>query len=133
MTHYQVLGVPRAAGAEQIKAAYRKLAKRWHPDRNPGNPAAEEKFKGISAAYDVLSDPQKRSQYDASLRPRPRVRQQCQTPGRPPEVPVTLRDLADQFASDGLRRTFNPRLAKAMSPLVDMGLDWLLGQRAVPR
>lgn len=61
---YQVLGVPRDASADQIKQAYRKLARQHHPDANQGNPAAEEKFKEISAAYEVLSDPEKRARYD---------------------------------------------------------------------
>jgi molecular chaperone DnaJ len=62
--YYEMLGVNRAAGEEEIKKAYRKLALQHHPDRNPGDKQAEEKFKEISEAYQVLSDPQKRSQYD---------------------------------------------------------------------
>lgn len=62
--YYEVLGVSRDAGEEEIKKAYRKLALQYHPDRNPGNKEAEEKFKEISEAYSVLSDPQKRAQYD---------------------------------------------------------------------
>ena len=61
---YKELGVDRKASQEEIKKAYRKLAREHHPDRNPGNPAAEERFKKISAAYDVLGDPDKRKQYD---------------------------------------------------------------------
>jgi curved DNA-binding protein len=62
--YYQLLGVPKDATPEDIKKAYRKLALSYHPDRNPGNKAAEEKFKQISEAYAVLSDPEKRNQYD---------------------------------------------------------------------
>lgn len=62
--YYTILGVREDAGVEEIKKAYRRLAKQYHPDANPGNKAAEEKFKEISEAYDVLSDPQKRQQYD---------------------------------------------------------------------
>jgi molecular chaperone DnaJ len=61
---YKTLGVSKKASDEEIKKAYRKLARKYHPDRNPDDPAAEEKFKEISAAYDVLSDPEKRKEYD---------------------------------------------------------------------
>ncbi|MEN6507678.1 MAG: DnaJ C-terminal domain-containing protein [Smithella sp.] len=62
--YYQVLGVEKKASADEIKKAYRKLAVKWHPDKNPNNKAAEEKFKKISEAYAVLSDAKKREQYD---------------------------------------------------------------------
>lgn len=62
--YYEVLGVPKTASQEEIKKAYRKLALQYHPDRNPGNKEAEEKFKEISEAYAVLSDEEKRAQYD---------------------------------------------------------------------
>ncbi len=61
---YQVLGVPKNADAAEIKKAYRKLAQQYHPDANPGNAEAEERFKEISAAHDVLADEEKRRQYD---------------------------------------------------------------------
>ncbi len=62
--YYKVLGVERQASEDQIKRAYRELAKKFHPDRNPGDKAAEEKFKSINEAYEVLKDPQKRKRYD---------------------------------------------------------------------
>ncbi|MEW6378292.1 MAG: molecular chaperone DnaJ [bacterium] len=62
--YYEILEVPRNAAPEEIKKAYRKKALQYHPDRNPGNPEAEEKFKEASEAYEVLSDAQKRSLYD---------------------------------------------------------------------
>jgi molecular chaperone DnaJ len=62
--YYEVLGVGREAGEQDIKGAYRKLALKHHPDRNPEDPEAEEKFKEASEAYSVLSDPQKRATYD---------------------------------------------------------------------
>jgi len=62
--YYEVLGVPKNADAEAIKRAYRKIALRWHPDKNPGNKEAEERFKEAAEAYEVLSDPEKRAAYD---------------------------------------------------------------------
>ncbi|HEY9672781.1 MAG TPA: J domain-containing protein [Waterburya sp.] len=62
--YYEILGVPTEASSEEIKKAFRRLALQYHPDRNPGNKAAEEKFKDISEAYEVLYNSDKRSQYD---------------------------------------------------------------------
>jgi len=62
--YYQVLGVDRNASEKDIKRAYRRLARQFHPDVNPGDKQAEEKFKGINEAYEVLSDPEKRAKYD---------------------------------------------------------------------
>jgi len=63
--YYEVLGVSRDVTAEELKKAYRKLAMQFHPDRNAGDPQAEERFKEVGEAYGILSDPQKRQQYDA--------------------------------------------------------------------
>jgi molecular chaperone DnaJ len=62
--YYRVLGVPETASAKELKSAYRKLSRQYHPDNNAGDAAAEERFKEVSAAYDVVGDPEKRKEYD---------------------------------------------------------------------
>ena len=62
--YYEILGVSKGAAADEIKKAYRKVAMQYHPDRNPGDKAAEEKFKEAAEAYEVLSDTDKKAQYD---------------------------------------------------------------------
>ena len=62
--YYEVLGVGKSSSADEIKKAYRKVAMQFHPDRNPGDKAAEEKFKEAAEAYEVLSDADKKAQYD---------------------------------------------------------------------
>src|SRR5215472_385184 len=62
--YYETLGVPRKASADDIRRAYKKLARKYHPDVNPGDKAAEERFKRVQEAYDVLGDTKKRQMYD---------------------------------------------------------------------
>src|SRR5579863_7657764 len=63
--YYKILGVTKSASAEEIKKAYRRLARKFHPDVNPGNKSAEARFKEINEAYEVLSNPAQREKYDA--------------------------------------------------------------------
>jgi DnaJ-class molecular chaperone len=62
--YYETLGVPKKADADEIRKAYRKLARKFHPDLNPGDKTSEDRFKNVQEAYDVLSDPKKRAMYD---------------------------------------------------------------------
>jgi len=111
-TPYEVLGVKPDASADEIRKAYRKLAKQFHPDINPGKPEAEARFKEISAAYDLLSDSGKRARYDrgeidetGAERP-PRGYYRSQAEGAQgwryqPEGEMDLSDLEDLFAAFG--------------------------------
>src|ERR1700749_1125073 len=65
--YYSILGVKKTANADEIKSAYRELAKKYHPDKNPGNKAAEDFFKEVQEAYAILSNPEKRKKYDLKL------------------------------------------------------------------
>jgi DnaJ-class molecular chaperone len=111
-TPYEVLGVKPDATADEIRKVYRKLAKQFHPDLNPGKPEAEARFKTISAAYDLLSDPEKRARYDrgeidetgAERPPRGYYRghaEGAQGWRYQPEGEMDLSDLEDLFAAYG--------------------------------
>jgi molecular chaperone DnaJ len=67
VNHYTILGVERDATQEQIKSAYREATMKWHPDRNPGNPEAEESFKSAAEAYAILGDPARRQIYNLGM------------------------------------------------------------------
>lgn len=97
--HYKVLGVPTEATGDDVRRAYRRLARQYHPDANPDGPATEERFKEIQQAYEILSDPNKRREYDKESRPSagrtsgaPR-RPAGSRPQRKTTEPVNLSDL----------------------------------------
>jgi molecular chaperone DnaJ len=94
---YQVLGVPKTATEDEVKKAYRKLARENHPDANQGDSAAEERFKEIQGAYDILSDAEKRKQYDAFGTNGPRGGGPRPGPGGSGYENVDLSDLLGQF------------------------------------
>src|SRR6202171_1952521 len=110
-TPYEVLGVKPTASADEIRQAYRKLAKEFHPDLNPGKPAAEARFKAVTAANDILSDPEKRGRYDRgeideSGAERPRYSYRPQAEGAQgwkyqPQGEMNVEDLDDLFAMFG--------------------------------
>src|SRR5215813_8081280 len=112
-TPYEVLGVKPGASADEIRQAYRKLAKQFHPDLNPGKPEAEARFKSISVAYDLLSDPEKRARYDRgeideSGAERPRYSYRPHAEGAQgwkyqPHGEMDPADLEDLFAMFGAR------------------------------
>jgi len=89
--YYKELEVPRTASDDEIKKSFRRLARQYHPDANPDNPGAEERFKKISEAYDVLSDPTKRAKYD-------QLSQYSQSGRRPPGGQAfSMDDVGDMF------------------------------------
>jgi DnaJ-class molecular chaperone len=133
-TPYEVLGVKKDASADDIRKAYRKLAKQFHPDLNPGKPEAEARFKSISAAYDLLSDADKRGRYDrgeidesGAERPRYSYRPHAEgAQGRKyqPEGefdPADLDDLFEMFGRRGGRG--GPRSARGGEGLQMPGAD----------
>src|SRR6266481_2869878 len=111
-TPYEVLGVKPDTNADEIRKVYRKLAKQFHPDLNPGKPEAEARFKSISAAYDLLSDLEKRARYDRGEIDESGAERPQRSYYRPhaegaegwkyqPEGELDLGDLEDLFAAFG--------------------------------
>ena len=101
---YELLGVSRQASADEVRRAYRRLVREHHPDANPDDPGAEERFKELYQAYEVLSNPQKRRSYDQSFRAasqRNRERPRARSGGRPGAGGTSQANLADLFARMG--------------------------------
>ena len=103
---YEILGVPRNASSDEIKRAFRKLARRYHPDVNPGDKVAEEKFKDINEAYEILSDDGRRSQYDQFSRA---VGNKYTRPGFSRKTNRSNRNDFSQFANIGSVNPFGDR------------------------
>jgi DnaJ-class molecular chaperone len=110
--YYKTLGVPKGAPEKEIKQAYRRLARKYHPDVNPGDKSSEERFKEIGEAYAVLSDAEKRKKYDQfgpSLRDGTFWRQGSGAAGPRPNARVytTTRDFAKDFDASGFGSGFS--------------------------
>ncbi|TVR05174.1 MAG: J domain-containing protein [Phormidium sp. GEM2.Bin31] len=127
--YYKILGVPRDASTEEIKRSYRRLARKYHPDMNPGDKSAEERFKDIGEAYNVLSDAAKRSQYDQFSRflnqKKAKRRPVARSPRSTAPADARFEQYADfnSFLDDLLNRRPNARTAPQPPPGTRLRVD----------
>lgn len=110
LNYYRLLGIPPDANQQRIRAVYRKLAKRFHPDANHGSESAAELFRQVTNAYQVLSDPKRRAEYDRSLKLRPQPVEVT------PSAPVDPKHKFNRFVSSLLDAIFRPDEAPARKP-----------------
>ena len=124
--YYEMLGVDKNAPSNEIKRAYRTLAIKYHPDRNLGNKAAEEKFKDINEAYEILSDQTRRVQYDQSLKPKSffgRGNNNNSRPGTRPTRPRPGRVVTDDFRPGTTKRPREIPQRRDIEAKLTLGLD----------
>ncbi len=126
LNHYRLLGIPADAGPQQIRSAYRGLAKRFHPDRNRGSETAAELFRQINNAYRVLSDPVLRKQYDTSLQRDANGSPQTVEKGR--KAPFDPQQKFNRFVKSLLDAMFGPAEPSVAQQPVRQG-----GTRAIRR
>lgn len=134
---YDILEVSRTASPEVIRAAYKSLVQRFHPDKNPDNPDAEEMLKRINHAYDILSDPEERAAYDALLTleemPAPEVFSGKEDPKDPEEAAVPVENAPDLSGRKLFKRpAFLIAGAVAMA-LIAFGIVFFMGEKAKPQ
>jgi curved DNA-binding protein len=144
--YYQTLGVSKKADEKEIKRAYRKLAQKYHPDKNPGNKSAEEKFKAINEAYEVIGNPENRAKYDQLGQNYHRYQQMGGNPadfdfsqwfsggGRGERVNVDFGDIFGGGSSGGMSDFFNAIFGGGMGNMNQRragGMSDLFGQQAV--
>ncbi len=117
-----MLGVERKASADEIKKAYRKLARQYHPDKNPGDAKAEERFKQISQAHDVLGDPDKRKEYDRALS-QPVLERRARRRGQPGFDTSGFGDILSDLFGQAARPARRRRRRRGTQPRAERGRD----------
>src|SRR5256885_10489353 len=130
--YYQILGVPETATTDEIKKAFRRLAKQYHPDRNPNKPQAAERFKEINEAHDVLSDPEKRKKYDQLRRYGAFAGAGSGTRGPTPGGPDAEVDLSDLGSFGALGDQFSTLFSRRVSCPITDDEDEIVNSVSIP-